>query len=55
MVDVKRNLNVDAFAELEARSTRLRVPWILGSNEARDKLKSSLQALWMMILTDERS
>lgn len=34
---------------------RLRVPQILDSNEARERLKSSFHALWMMWVTDERS
>ena len=45
MDDVKRNLIVDALSEDRARSTRLRVPCILGSKEESERLKSSLHAL----------
>lgn len=45
IVDVKRNRMVVAFEEVAARSIKLRVPRILGSKEAKERLKSSRHAL----------
>jgi len=55
IVDVNKNLIMDAYAPDRAKSIRLRRPPMLDSKEARGCERSSFHALWMMTVTLSRS